>query len=326
MRRTPNRREFLGAVAGGVAGLSWSSPASPAAAGAMAPQAPRPPDRFGPPITLSATRLGERLELVTGAGGNVVVAHGSDGALMVNGGSAERSAELLALVAGRAAGRDVRTLFNTDWHPHHTGSNETLGRAGATIIAHEHTKQYLGARIVVDWQGRTYPPLPKAALPTQTFYESGTLDVSGEPIEYGHLGQAHTDGDICVFFPGSNVMVAGDALSVGKYPIADYTTGGWIGGLLVATNTLLERTDAGTRIVPGIGPVQTRAALEAQRDMLLTLRDRLGKMMRQGMSADDMLAAGATSEFDAAWGDPELFVRTAARGLWLHVRELGGVV
>ena len=130
-------------------------------------------------------------------------------------------------------------LFNTDWHPEHTGSNETLGKGGAKIIAHENTKQYLGAEIYVDWQKRTYKPLPPQALPNQTFYTSGKMTVGAERIEYGHLGQAHTDAAIYVFFPGSNVLVAGDALSVGKYPIADYTTGGWLGGLIAANKTLL---------------------------------------------------------------------------------------
>ena len=124
-------------------------------------------------------------------------------------------------MAERTGGKRVQALFNTDWHAEHTGSNETLGKAGATIIAHEHTKQYLGAEIFVDWQNRTYKPLPPQALPNQTFYTSGKMTASApERIEYGHLGQAHTDGEIYVFFPASNVLVAGDVLSVGKYPIA----------------------------------------------------------------------------------------------------------
>jgi cyclase len=220
----------------------------------------------------------------------------------------------------------VQTLFNTDWHHEHTGSNETLGKAGTQIVAHEHTKQYLGADLFVDWQNRTYKARPPHARPTKTFHTLGKATHGVEPIEYGHLGQAHTDGDIYVFFRRSNVLVAGDVLSVGTYPIADYTTGGWLGGLATASKTLLDMTDAGTRVIPGTGPVQSRADLEAQHAMLVAMRDRLGKMMRQGMGADDMLAAGVTRDFDGKWGAPDLFVSTAYRGLWLHVRELGGVV
>ena len=97
------------------------------------------------------------------------------------------------------------------------------------------------------------------------------------------------------------------------------------GRLLTATKTLLDLSNAETRVIPGTGPVQTRADLQAH-DMLKTLRERLPKMMRQGMGASDMLAAGATKDFDEKWGDPKLFVSVTYRGLWFHVRELGGMV
>ena len=272
------------------------------------------------------TRLAPEILLVTGVPGNVVVVTAPDGSTMINGGSGAHTATLLEAVGSATAGRPVRTLFNTDWHPEHTGSNEALAAAGAAIVAHARTKEYLGTETHVDWQERTYKPRPRQAWPTKTFYTSGRMMAGGEAVEYGHLGQAHTDGDIYVYCRTSNVLVVGDALSVGRYPIADYTTGGWVGGLATATKTLLDLANAETRVVPGIGPVQTRADLQAQFEMLSALRDRLGKMMRQGLGADDMLAAGATKEFDARWGDPSLFVTTAYRGLWLHAREMGGVV
>lgn len=309
MCASPNRRDFLRLLAGGAAAL-----ALPAVARAQTRQP------FG------LTPLGDRLRLISGAGGNVVVLNGPASVLMVNGGAAEHSAALLDFLAEGTGAKRVEILFNTDWHPDHTGSNDTLGTRGARIIAHEHTKQYLGAELHVDWQRRTYTPLPSQALPTQTFRTTGKMTFGGARVEYGHLGQAHTDGDIYVFFPESNVLVAGDALSVGTYPLCDYTTGGWLGGLATATRTMVDMSNAETRVVPGVGPVQTRADLQAQLDMLVALRDRLGKMMRSGMSADDMLAAGATKDYDAKWGDPALFLQTTYRGMWLHVRELGGIV
>jgi glyoxylase-like metal-dependent hydrolase (beta-lactamase superfamily II) len=301
------RREFLQLVLGG------------AALGSLRASA------FAP-AGLTTTSLGDRLMLISGAGGNVLVASGPDGLLMVNGGSRERSSDLLAEIARQSAGKPVRTLINTDWHPDHSGSNEALRRAGATIVAHEHTKQYQSTRRTVDWQQRVVAPLPRLALPTKTFYTSGSMTVGGETVEYGQLGQAHTDGDIYVCFRDQNVLVAGDVLSVGAYPVADYTTGGWLGGMVTATKTLIDLTNADTRVVPGSGPLQTRADLETQHQMLLTLRDRIGKMIRQGMGAEDMLAAGVTRDYDAKWGDPRLFVTSSYQGMWFHVRELGGVV
>jgi glyoxylase-like metal-dependent hydrolase (beta-lactamase superfamily II) len=143
---------------------------------------------------------------------------------------------------------------------------------------------------------------------------------------YGYLGQAHTDGDIYVFFPGPNILMAGDVFSVGQYPILDYTTGGWIGGLSDACKTLLNTCDAQTRIIPGSGAVQARADLQAQADMCAAMRTRFVDLMRKGMGAKDMLAAAPTKDFDAEWGNPELFITNAYPGLWGHVRELGGIV
>jgi len=312
----PNRRDFLGILA--AAASLWPSATAfgqQRAATARQPQSP-----------ITATRLGEHVIQLTGAGGNVVVVTGPEGLLLVNGGLRERSDDLLKAVAEHGGSHRVQTLFNTDWHPAHTGSNETLGKAGATIVAHENTKQYLGAEFYVDWQNRTYKPLPPHALPNRSFYTSGTMTFGTERIEYGHLGQAHTDGAIYVVLPGSNVLIAGDALAVGRYPIADYTTGGWLGGLIAANKTLLGMANADTRVVPGVGPLQTRADLQAQLDMLAAIMERFPKLMKQGMGPEDIIAAAPTREFDAKWGNPDLFVTTAYRGMWLHVRELGGIV
>jgi cyclase len=314
MTPAPSRRDVLRTLIGGAAGLSLPIGLN------------RHALAQGHHAAITTTPLTSTISLVSGAGGNVVVVTGSDGAAMVNGGLREHAAELSKTISGLTAGKPVQHLFNTDWHAEHTGSNELLGRAAAQIIAHENTKQYLGADILVEWQHRTYKALPKVALPTRTSYAAGKMTLGAERIEFGPLGPAHTDGDIYVFFPDANVLVAGDVLAVGAYPIADYISGGWLGGLMIATKTLLDLTNDETRVVPGVGPLQTRADLKAQHEMLVTLRERLHQMMRKGMGAQDMLAAGATKEFDGRCGDPALFISTTYRGLWLHVRELGGIV
>jgi glyoxylase-like metal-dependent hydrolase (beta-lactamase superfamily II) len=184
----------------------------------------------------------------------------------------------------------------------------------------------MGAEIISMWQHRTYQPRPKEARPTSTFYTTGKMMFGKEEVQYGYLGQAHTDGDIYVFFPGPNILMTGDVFTVGTYPILDYTTGGWIGGLSDATKTLVGLVDAQTRVIPGNGPVQAKSDLEAQANMCATMRTRFVEMMRKGMSAKDMLAAAPTKEFDEKWGDPVLFITNAYPGLWGHVREIGGIV
>jgi glyoxylase-like metal-dependent hydrolase (beta-lactamase superfamily II) len=310
VRSASNRRDFLTLLASGTAGLSLSR----AAFG----------QHGGAPIT--ATKLTEHIACLAGAGSNVLVVSGPDGVAMVDAGLPERAAELMKAVSEQAHGGPVQALFNTHWHVENTGANETLGPAGTKIIAHENTKLWMGAEVFVEWQNRTYEPRPPKALPNDTFYKSGKMTLGGEQFEYGHLPQAHTDGDIYVFLPGPNILMAGGVVAVGQYPILDYSSGGWIGGMVEATKTLLDLTNAETAIVPGEGPVQTRANLEAQHEMLSAVFDRLKKLLREGMSAKDMIAAGPTKEFDAQWGNPELLIKNAYPGLWGHVRELGGIV
>jgi cyclase len=308
-----NRRRFLGTLIGGAAGVK--------AVSAFARQASS---------TVTATKLADNFVMLSGAGGNVLAVRGSDGILMVDSGLRERSLELVEAVTQTLGSGSIRVLFNTHWHLEHTGGNDKIGRAGAKIIAQDNTKLWMSREILVEWQNnKIYPPRSKEALPNDTFFphESPRKMLFGnEQIQYGHMFQAHTDGDIYVFFPGPNILVAGDVLSVGKYPILDYSTHGWIGGMSNACRDLLQIADAQTRIIPGTGPIQTRADLQAQADMLNTVRGRLAAMMKQGFGAREMLASAPTHEFDAKWGDPALFIMSTYPGLWGHARELGGII
>ncbi len=276
---------------------------------------------------VAAARLSGNAALISGAGGNVLVVSTADGLVMVNGGRAERSGDLMKFIAAEFKEAPIRILFNTDWHLDNTGSNEAIKKAGAKVMAHENTKLWIGADFYSDWEKKTYKPRPAAAFPDETFYTSGKITLGGEAIEYGYMPQAHTDGDIYVFFPSQNVLFAGDVLAPGgQYPILDYVTGGWIGGLQNANRDLLKVVNAETKIVAGQGPVQNRKDLEAQAEMCNTIRDRLVKLMRQGMGSKDMIAAEPSKEFDVRWGNPELFITNAYRGMWGHVRELGNIV
>jgi glyoxylase-like metal-dependent hydrolase (beta-lactamase superfamily II) len=304
----PHRRIFLQQLVMGAAGLTLSRAS------------------FAAEAAITATPITDTLTLVAGASGNVVVLRQAEGLLLVNGSLPEQSADLLKFIAERFHGARVIWLFNTDWHLEHTGSNEAFRKTGTKIIAHENTKLWIGADFYSDWEKKRYKPRPAEALPTDTFYTNGKMTFGSEPVEYGYMMQAHTDGDIYVYFPRQNVLVAGDVLAVGHYPILDYVTGGWIGGLQNASQALLKIVDAETRIVPGSGPLQTKSDLQAQADMCSTMRDRLVKLMRQGMGAPDMIAAAPSKEFDAKWGDPGLFITQAYRGMWGHVRELGNIV
>src|SRR5690606_24371310 len=134
------------------------------------------------------------------------------------------------------------------------------------------------------------------------------------------------DGDIAVHFPDEDVIVAGDLVTVGAYPVLDFSTGGWIGAYSRASQALLDAAGPDTKIVPGYGPVVGRDHLEKQTDMLVTVRERICELVRLGRGAEEMLAAGVTAEYDAEWGDPTAFVTSAYPGLWAHSYEVGRVV
>jgi glyoxylase-like metal-dependent hydrolase (beta-lactamase superfamily II) len=267
--------------------------------------------------------LADRLWLITGAGGNVTLFDSSEGALLVDGGSAAHSKPLLDKVK-QITGKDrVHTLFNTHWHHDQTGSNEVLGKAGTRIIAHENTRLWLTTDVESKWEGRTYLPLPKVAQPNQTFYTEGSLEFGGETIDYGYLPQAHTDGDIHVFFRKANVLVASDVAAAGAFPVIDYVTNGWIGGMATAVQTLASLANEGTKVVAGRGRALSRQHLLDEGTMLNTLKQRLSKMLAQGMSAQEMIDARPAQEFEARWGDATLFIRNSYPGMAHRARELG---
>jgi glyoxylase-like metal-dependent hydrolase (beta-lactamase superfamily II) len=272
---------------------------------------------------LRVTELGERLFMISGAGGNVTVFHPDEGVLLVDGGSPQRSTDVLALVRKRTRQSRVHTLFNTHWHWDQTGSNAKLGSAGTRIVAHENTRLWLGRDVDSSWESRRYPRLAPKARPNLTFYDPAQLQFAGETLDYALLPEAHTDGDISVFFRTANVLVAADVVAVGSYPVLDTASNGWITGNLNGVNALKAQCREGTRIVPGRGEPQTAAHLDAQAAMLTTVRQRMAKLLAQGMSAQEMIEARPTREFDGAWGEPERFIRQAFRGISLRPQTLG---
>lgn len=319
MTQMTDRRDFLRTAARGVAaGLSIAGFGGVRAAFAQSA-----------PAAVSAVPLTENLVQITGGGGNVVALAASEGLVLVDSGAAATAPALQAFIAERFGGAPVQALFNTHWHPENTGGNEIIGR-GARIYAHENTRLWMSTEFYVPWQKRTYSPRFAEALPTDTFYSSDpqpiTLSFGDRRVEYGHLREAHTDGDIYIFFPEENVIVAGGVVSAGTFPILDYTTGGWIGGMADATRKLIEMSDTETRIVPEIGPAQGRADLEAQHEMLVTVKGRVEDLMRRGRSAEEMIAEGVTQDFNDQWGNhPDLFVSNVYEGMWWGSRLSGSL-
>jgi cyclase len=298
--RGANRRDVLC----GLAGLSLASVARAQATIGLADVAPK-------------------IKVLTGAGGNIVVLATSDGQVVVDSGAASASEAVVATLRelGGANGK-VAALVNTHWHRDQTGANEALGVGGATIIAHDKTRQRLTAGWYVPASDSYEAPLPAAGRPTKTFYTTDEATIGGERIEYGYLIEAHTDGDVYVRFPGMNVIAAGDVLSPQRDPVLDWFGGGWLGGRVDALAKLLALGDARTRYVPSIGPVVGRAEVQAEHDFLKAIFDRMVVNLRLGQTADDMLKASLLDGLPRAFEDPAKFLYDAHKGFWAHHNKL----
>src|SRR5882672_4651422 len=187
--------------------------------------------------------------MLTGAGGNILVRTGNTDQVLVDSGAAEFSDAVLAQLRKLPGGGHVTTLFNTHWHRDQVGGNLALGRSGATIIAHEKTRARLATDYYLGVEDRYEKALPKAAHPTATIFSGDKTLAGKERIDYGQLIEAHTDGDIYVYFRDANVLAAGDAISPVKDPVLDWFGGGWLGGRADSQEKLLKLVDDKTRIV-----------------------------------------------------------------------------
>ena len=269
-------------------------------------------------LPANAARLGDDLFLVTLPGeANVVAQTTAGGVLLVDGCSAASADALMKTVASLPGGGPVHTLFNTHWHPEQVGSNELIGKAGKTIIAQENTRLWLTTDVTWPWNGKQFKRLPKAAQPNKTFYTTAALE-SG--VKYGYIPDAaHTDGDMYVLFPQQNVLVVGDVMSGQGWPVVDWPTGGWIGGIVGGLQRLQTLVDAETRIVPGRGPVLRQADLKTQLEMYGSIYDRLTQLLNKGRGPSEAVDAKPTKEFDAQMGNPDEFVRRAFESLWAYL-------
>jgi len=271
-----------------------------------------------PPEVSGTLKLTDDLFIVRIPGeANIVAQTSADGVLLVDGGSVTASDAVMKAVSGLPGGGSVHTIFNTHWHPEQTGLNERLGKAGAKIIAHENTRLWLTTDVTWPWNGRRFKRLPKVAQPNKTFYDTGKLD-SG--IRYGYISDAaHTDGDLYVFFPKQNVLAVGEAVSGQGWPVVDWWTGGWIGGIVGGLQRLQTLADADTRIVPAHGPLLSLTDLKTQYEMYGTIYDRLSQLLNRGRGPNEAVAAQPTKEFDAQMGNPDEFVRRSFESLWAYL-------
>lgn len=316
--RTSSRREMLrnSATVTGGALLAQLFPASVLRARQQSPAAdPLAAMRaqMGA-VPISPQKLRDKLTLLNGPGGNVAVLNGPDGKIIVDTFLAPAWSNLKEALT-KLGTEPLKVVIDTHWHFDHTDNNAPLHAAGATILAHENTKKRMSEPHHLPVFDFDVPASPTEALPQQTFTTTHKLQVNGETVALQHFPPAHTDTDIYVHFQQANVIHLGDTFFNTMYPFIDPSTGGTVSGMITANEKVLSLVNRETKIIPGHGPIGTKADLTKTRDMLVTAQERIQKLKSAGKSIEETIAAKPLADLDATWGkgmlNSDTFVKVA---------------
>jgi glyoxylase-like metal-dependent hydrolase (beta-lactamase superfamily II) len=310
-----SRRQFL-AAGGLMAAAAWLTPAALFA---------DPGDVLVPgglkaaataKVTVQALR--RNISVLLGVGGNIAVLTGPDGKLLVDAEIITARPHVSAALASINAD-PIKQLINTHWHFDHTGGNEWLHEAGASILAQENTRKHLSEVTRVEGWKHTFPAAPAGAIPSTVFKEDYTLHANGTTLILEHYLPAHTDSDVSVHFAEADVFHTGDTFWNGEYPFIDYSTGGSIDGMVRATEVTLAKVTDKIIVIPGHGAVGDKSQLAFYRDLLVGTREKVADLKRQGKSLDEIVAAKPTAATDANWGNgfrsPKDFIGDVFRGV-----------
>jgi cyclase len=285
---------------------------------AQQPPAAAPPPPDFSKVEIKTTDLGDNVYMLEGQGGNITVAAAKDGIIMVDGEFAPLHDKIKDAIS-TVSNQTIKYLINTHFHGDHTGGNAPFAKDGVTVVSEVNVKNRLAAGTTNGLTGVKTPPAASEALPSKTYTGSFHIRLRGRVADLKHIENAHTDGDTYVWFKTANVLSTGDTFTNGRYPNIDFANGGNIKGMIAATDAYLKLVNDKTRIVPGHGPLADKAALMAYHTMLVTVRDRMAKLVKEGKSEDDAVAAKPFADFDAKWAPTELasknFIRVVYHSL-----------
>src|ERR1019366_6582960 len=269
-------------------------------------------------VRIKTTNLGNQIYVLEGEGGNITVAVGDDGAIVVDSQFAPLYSKIKAAIAA-VTSKSVRYLIITHFHRDHTGGAEAFGRDGAIIVAHENVKTRMATGTRNGLTGNIVPPAPAIALPKQTYKDTMTVRLQGRSAELRYSAAVHTDGDTYVYFADANVLVTGDIVFFGRYPNIDFAYGGSIDGMIRGVAELLNFAKENATIVPGHGPVGTKVMMREYREMLVVVRDRIRDLKAAGRTEDEVVAAKPNANYDVRFGldarSNSNFIRVVYRSL-----------
>ena len=260
-------------------------------------------DRFAN-VEIKAEPLAHGVAVLFGAGGNIGVSYGPDGTVLIDDQFAPLTPKIQAAIADLGA-EPVTYLINTHWHGDHSGGNENFGKAGALIMAHDHVRERM---LGIQKSGRGNDPAsPVKALPTVTYHDGIKLHLNGDEVQVRHMKHGHTDGDSVIFWKKANVVHMGDLFfHKMSLPFIDLNSGGNVRGVLAAAEKVLTMVNEDTKIIPGHGPMATKADLIAYRDMLKTVIGAVEKAQGEGKSLEAVQAMKPAAQWDI---NPDAFIK-----------------
>lgn len=287
----------------------------------FAPLAPAQTTRDFSKVEVKTIRIADNFHVLDfdGQGAAIAVLTGPDGVLMVDAQFAPLGLKIEVAIKQLGA-QPIRYVVNTHVHGDHTGGNEYFSRQGATVIAHEQVRARL-MRSRVTASGQPGVPAVAASLPKMTFNNSMKLHFNGEEIRLITVPRAHTDGDTLVYFPGLDIIVAGDLFRSIPYPHIDLGNGGTLQGFLDGLGVIISVAGPKTKIIPGHGPIADRTTVIAQRDLALKVRDRVAALVLQGKSEDEVVAAKVTAGLDARVPQGDITVDRFVREVYVDLKE-----
>ena len=262
-------------------------------------------------VEIQTEKLADTVYMMTGAGGNLGLSVGEDAVFVIDDQFAPLTPKIQAEIA-KLTDKPVKFLLNTHWHFDHVGGNENLGKAGALIFAHENVRKRMSTEQFMEFFGMKTKPEPKVALPVVSFTRDLAFHLNGDEIRVFHVARAHTDGDSIIHFSKSDVIHMGDSFFNKLYPFIDTSSGGTVEGVLAAVDRVLKMAGDKTRIIPGHGPLASKADLKAYRDMLAAVSGNIRGQVKARKTLEQVVASKPTAKYDDVWGKgflpPEKFV------------------
>jgi cyclase len=253
-------------------------------------------------VQIKTTDLGNKTYMLEGQGGNITVAVATDGIIMVDTQFAPLSDKIKAAIKAISP-LPIKYVINTHFHGDHTGGNENFQKDGAIVVAQDNIRVRLAAGTTNGTTGQKTPPVPPAGLPKQTFVSGSlTLEVGGRKAQVTYVQNAHTDGDSFVYFADANVLAVGDIMNNNhRYQQVDYANGGNITGVVRGTDAFLKLANDDTKVVVGHGPLAKKSDVVAYNAMAKTVRERIEKMVREGKTEAEVVAADPLKDLNASW-------------------------